>query len=182
MDRRIVKTRTSLIEAMVRCIQVTNWDDLSIQQICDEADIARSTFYLHFRNMAELLDYGFGHLEDEIVNVPQTRSLDSDKTFGFLPALFQFIASESHAFLFNRPESPAMMQLIGVQLRRAVAVMVKNEIAASTRYRGTSPAMSNFIVGGIYNALENWHMSDDKAPATRIISNLDLSINKLLGP
>lgn len=113
------------------------------------------------------------------MDVPKTRSLDLDMTFGFLPGLVQFIATKSHDFLFNRPESPAMMQLSGTRLRTFIATMVRGEMNASELYRTTSVAMQNFIAGGIFSALENWHLSNSAVPVETIIADLDFAVSRL---
>lgn len=48
MDRRIRKTQTALVDAVRALLQTYVWDDISVQLICDTADISRSTFYSHF--------------------------------------------------------------------------------------------------------------------------------------
>ena len=58
-DRRIARTKNMLWEALLALLQKHEWDDVNVQMICDEADVARSSFYVHFGNKAALLDHGF---------------------------------------------------------------------------------------------------------------------------
>lgn len=59
LDRRIRRTQLSLQNALYDLIRVRDWDEISIQMICESANIARSSFYLHYSNKAELLDEMF---------------------------------------------------------------------------------------------------------------------------
>ena len=55
MDRRIRRTRRMLSEALFKLIQEKDYDSITIQEITDQADVHRATFYLHFATKEELL-------------------------------------------------------------------------------------------------------------------------------
>lgn len=55
VDRRIQRTRNSLRDALMRLIEEKGYDEITIQDITDRANIARTTFYLHFKNVDDLL-------------------------------------------------------------------------------------------------------------------------------
>lgn len=54
-DPRVIKTRRALREAFTRLILQQGYDSISIQDIANEAQTARITFYRHYRNKEELL-------------------------------------------------------------------------------------------------------------------------------
>lgn len=56
-DRRIEKTRAALAAAMFRLIGRCDWDEIGVTLICAEANVGRSTFYLHFSSPTALLDH-----------------------------------------------------------------------------------------------------------------------------
>lgn len=55
-DRRIQKTRKALRDALHSLVLDRGYDDLSVQDITDKANLGRATFYLHFREKDELLE------------------------------------------------------------------------------------------------------------------------------
>src|SRR3979490_230288 len=54
-DRRSHRTKRQLSEALVELVKVKRFDDITVQNVIDRADVGRSTFYTHFRDKEDLL-------------------------------------------------------------------------------------------------------------------------------
>src|ERR1035437_8065805 len=54
-DPRIVRSRHMLMEALAKLLIHKSFDDISIQEIADEATLNRATFYLHYPDKNALL-------------------------------------------------------------------------------------------------------------------------------
>lgn len=56
VDRRILKTQASLKKTVLELMSEKNFDDITIQDIADRANLNRGTIYLHYQDKYDLLD------------------------------------------------------------------------------------------------------------------------------
>src|SRR5271170_5840557 len=54
-DPRILRSRRMLMDALARLLMKKEFEDISIQEIADEATLNRATFYLHYADKNALL-------------------------------------------------------------------------------------------------------------------------------
>jgi len=53
-DARAVRTRGEIASALIGLMHEKNFNDISVQEICERAGVGRSTFYVHFQDKDEL--------------------------------------------------------------------------------------------------------------------------------
>lgn len=85
MDRRQRKTRAAIFSAFTHLLENKSYSSLTIQDIIDEADIGRTTFYAHFETKDELLKAIcsdiFDHVFSEELMSEQKHDFSEHKSF-----------------------------------------------------------------------------------------------------
>jgi AcrR family transcriptional regulator len=86
-DRRTRRTRGRLNSAMVELITEKRFDDITVQNVIDRAEVGRATFYTHFRDKEDLFDQQW-----EQFNQMLAGKIDWDKAGkeSFFPVTFFF--------------------------------------------------------------------------------------------
>jgi AcrR family transcriptional regulator len=82
MDRRQQRTRDAIFKAFRSLLEKKRYTHISVQDIVDEANIGRSTFYAHFETKDELLKAMcteiFNHVFSEELNSEETHDFSKD--------------------------------------------------------------------------------------------------------
>lgn len=85
-DRRVLKTKRALHEGLLALIREREYDDISVQEILDRANVGRSTFYTHYHDKDELLVDGIHDMIRSVTPASSTTRSD-DLTWFSLPIL-----------------------------------------------------------------------------------------------
>lgn len=56
VDRRILKSQEAIKKAVIELMSKKNFDEITIQNISDKANVSRGTIYLHYLDKYDLLD------------------------------------------------------------------------------------------------------------------------------
>ncbi len=85
-DRRVDRTRKALREALFDLIREKSYDQITVEEITERANLGRTTFYLHYKDKEDLLLEDFIDLIDEMVNKVVDRPLQRLKARMTYPA------------------------------------------------------------------------------------------------
>jgi AcrR family transcriptional regulator len=141
------------------------WDGVSVQDVCQRADVGRSTFYLHFADKEELLVSGFGDLRKTLrAHVAP----DSQEPLGFTTSLLE------HA----REYEPLFRTLVGrrtaIVVQRAFMEVIRELVASDLGFDGaatrTQEAAIAYVAGGFWELLGWWLEHDKRASSAEVAS------------
>jgi AcrR family transcriptional regulator len=79
LDRRILRTRERLGDAMVELIREKPFDSITVQDVLDRAQVGRSTFYVHYRNKDDLFASDLDEFLDLMATMLVRRADASDR-------------------------------------------------------------------------------------------------------
>lgn len=93
-DRRIRKTKKILKESLALLLLKKNLNNITIKELVDLADVNRGTFYLHYRDIHDMLSQIEAEMlnELEIISERFPASLLSNSPKSYIGEMFQYIA------------------------------------------------------------------------------------------
>ena len=65
MDRRVRKTRRQLRECLITLLKEKKVQDITVRELTDMADLNRGTFYLHYKDVFDLLEKTEAELQED---------------------------------------------------------------------------------------------------------------------
>ena len=93
VDRRVRKTKKQLRLALMQLLSEKTAKAISVRELAERADINRGTFYIHYKDVSDLLQ----HLEDEMAEKLSAMCRShapkdsADGQYPFLTDLYHFI-------------------------------------------------------------------------------------------
>lgn len=78
VDRRIIKSKEAIKKAVIELISEKNFNQITIQNISDKANVSRKTIYLHYLDKFDLLDQ---LIEEHMNELRELRVASSDMDF-----------------------------------------------------------------------------------------------------
>lgn len=152
-DRRIAKTRIALRNAMMLLLVEQGWDDMSIQAICDKADVGRSTFYLHFSSKNDLLQQSLGELRDGLIAHAATSS-ENNPCASVLNGLLNHMLEELP--VFSTVIGRRSAQIVASNFKTMVCELIELELKRIEHPAADNPLLIRFLAGGIHETMTWW--------------------------
>ena len=160
-DRRVARTHRVLREALLALIRERGWDNVTVQDVCERADVGRSTFYVHFADKEELLVTGFGDLRKRL------RAHASPEPLGFTMALIEHAGENIDLFkalVGRRPAARVQREFLDV-----VRELVADDLIAAGVPAGSVPDVAvAYVAGAFWETLAWWFEQRRPPPATEL--------------
>lgn len=164
-DRRVLRTRRALHEALMALILEKRYDKITVQDIIDRADVGRSTFYAHFSDKEDLLVQGLAMYSDELESHIESAADESEETEYLFHSLVFFRHAYSHHDLYKAMQEGGGADVILEAGRRHLTEDIQNNLGLlfSDETGADTPAhvITNFLAGAMLSVL-NWWLDEGR--------------------
>lgn len=96
VDRRVIKTRRQLKKGLAALMKEKSVNQITVKELVEEVDINRSTFYLHFKDIQDLLREIEENMEAQIKRAIEEHPIVSgnENAFYFIEDMFRLLDEE----------------------------------------------------------------------------------------
>lgn len=174
MDRRKKYTRMVLKESLMDLLKNKPISNITIKEVCELADINRSTFYSHFSSQYDLLNaIEEEFIEDMVSTLNQYNFSKEEEALKMTEKILEYIALKSDVCQTLLSEnSDIHFQKKGMAITQEF--IFKNWISDTHFDRETFEYINIFVVSGSIYVIKNWLENGmDKTPRemAEIINN-----------
>jgi AcrR family transcriptional regulator len=188
IDRRIPRTRAMLQHALTSLILKKGYEAITIQDVCDEANVGRSTFYAHYTSKDDLKRSGLEHLRKELVD----RQKDAQATPGDVRgrsldfSLTMFEHARDHLDLYRALVGGRGGTVSLGQIRTILSDLVRNEFVSTVGVNSEEivprELVVEYVVGAYMAVLIWWLDGGAKLPPKRIDAMFRSLVTKGITP
>lgn len=96
-DRRVKKTKKAMTEALAKLLMEKPLNNISVREISELADINRGTFYLHYRDIYDMVEKLQNEIFEEFNDIVDSYEpkKNTEELFPMLVKLFEFLADNA---------------------------------------------------------------------------------------
>ncbi len=163
LDRRVQRTYQQLAGALLRLLTRKPWQQITVQELCDEAVIRRTTFYQHFQDKQDFVNWFLEEKRLEfsawIADDDPPRKL-GDHFVSLATRVLDYLKRHEEVEMVVENSGERGARMLEGFLRTCVGEMVSRLSArGDLQQDGVTPAitlLSEFYVGGLLAALRWW--------------------------
>lgn len=179
-ERRVRRTRTMILNGFVQLMQQKPVKDISVRELADLVDINRSTFYLHYTDIYDLLEQTENNLMEQFLSIIDSNQ-QSTTLQEFSEKLEQFFTVLSE----NQPLCRALMSPNGdIAFIRKLEKLIAENGTKTLRMISDEEELdaqdlkyvTSFFLSGCVGMIDIWLQNNCKQTAQHMAS---LSMNLL---
>jgi AcrR family transcriptional regulator len=137
---------------LIELILERGWDKTSVQDVCERADIGRSTFYTHFADKEELLVGGFDAL-GKLLREPQSVPTDV-RPLAFARGMIEHAHEQRR--LFRAIVGKRSGQVVQQRFRQLLIDLVREDLASLAPAGPRRDATVHYVAGAFFELLIWW--------------------------
>ena len=162
-DPRILRSRRMLMESLERLLKKKEFEDISVQEIADDATLNRATFYLHYPDKNALLQ---AMTESRFRALIGRRAITFTDCHGALRAIALGVCD----YLAESTGCPS--QMARVPLESSIIPVVEGMFKEGVALHGTAPGVDAELLAttaawAVFGAARRWFQTPTVSPPRR---------------
>src|SRR5579872_1973271 len=175
-DPRILRSRRMLMDALATLLIRRAFDDISVQDIADEATLNRATFYLHYPDKNALLQ---AMTESRFRDLIERRGITFTDCNGALRAIALGVCD----YLAESTGCPT--RLARMSLEGSIIPVVEGMFKEGLAHHGTAPdtdpaLLATTAAWAVFGAARRWFQTPNRIPAEEMAARIETMVSPVL--
>jgi AcrR family transcriptional regulator len=175
-DPRILRSRRMLMDSLAKLLIKKDFEDISIQEIADEATLNRATFYLHYADKNALLQAMTGVRFRDLMD---RRGITFTNCNGALRAIALGVCD----YLAESTSCPS--QLARIPLEGSIIPVVEGMFMEGRAHHGLTPGVDAGLLAttaawAVFGAARRWFQTPNRIPAEEMAARIETMVSPIL--
>ena len=175
-DPRILRSRCMLMGSLAKLLIEKEFEDISVQEIADEATLNRATFYLHYPDKNALLQ---AMTDVRFRDLLERRAITFTDCNGALRAIALGVCD----YLAETTSCPS--QLARVPLEGSIIPVVEGMFKEGLALHGIGPGVDAALLAttaawAVFGAARRWFQTPNRIPAEEMAARIETMVSPLL--
>lgn len=155
-DLRYYRTRKNILSAMTRLLQTKTFEQITVTNICEEAEISRSGFYLHYVDKYDLVEVNLNEFRDQ-ANQFVFSNADNSKTALFSNML-SYLQSDGQliAALISENGSIEVQNYIKRMMQENARINIFPQLDLKIKNKIEEHYALLFLSNALFGVLQDW--------------------------
>jgi len=175
-DPRVLRSRRMLMDSLVKLLKKKEFEEISVQEIADEATLNRATFYLHYSDKNALLQAMTGVRFRDLI---ERRGI----TFMDCKGALRAIALGVCDYLAETTGCPTQLARMPVEISIIPVVegMFKEGLTLHGAASGVDPGLlSTTAAWAVFGAARRWYQTPDRIAAEEMAARIEAMVSPIL--
>src|SRR5271154_1378640 len=175
-DPRILRSRRMLMDSLVRLLKKKEFEDISVQEIADDATLNRANFYLHYPDKNALLQ---ALTEARFRDLIERRAITLTDCNGALRAIALGVCD----YFTENTGCPS--QLSRMPLQSSIIPVVEGMFKEGLAHHGIAPGVDAALLAAtaawaVFGAARRWFQTPDRIPAEEMAARIEAIVSPVL--
>jgi AcrR family transcriptional regulator len=175
-DPRILRSRRMLMDSLERLLKKQEFEDISVQEIADDATLNRATFYLHYPDKNALLQAMTGVRFRDLI---ERRGITFTDCNGALRAIALGVCD----YLAETTSCPG--QLAQIPLEGSIIPVVEDMFKEGLAHHGLAPGVDAALLAttaawAVFGAARRWFQTPNRIPAEEMAARIETMVSPVL--
>lgn len=155
-----------IANSLIRLLEKNSFSEITVTQICLEAELVRKTFYRNFETKEDILHYILDQLFESFRNNFDIQTMSSLEV---LTHYYEYWAAERQLLSYlHRDDLFYLLTKKYIEYADSVRMYLLIEKGDMNKQTGLEPYVVHFIAGGMVAILEQWLECDFKESITTL--------------
>ncbi len=160
-DLRVRRTKAALADAFIKLLEQKTFDEITINELCDKADVRRATFYKHYADKNSFLKayiYGLRDRFDTLIWKSSKPTATVDYYVSYARSVIEFINEHETAInnILDSSLFPSALSIIMEQNYSDTCDRLRASVAAGMQLNASVEVTAGVCAGGVSSTIYVW--------------------------